>query len=91
MPIHRETKPSAGPNAGSEVRGKPRATPRAIPRGAAKSKGTPASAAQAAVRAAKVARAKRLIEDPNYPPPQVIQSVAQLLARNAKIAEDPSL
>ena len=66
-------------------------TPPADPRRVAKSKSTPARAAQAAVRAAKVARAKRLIEDPDYPPPQVIQSVARLLARNAKIAEDSSL
>ena len=84
MPIHRVTKPRVRSEAGSKVRGKPRARP-------ARRKPTPASAAQAAIRAAKVARAKRLIEDPDYPPPQVIQSVARLLARNAKIAEDPYL
>lgn len=83
MPIHRVTKPSPGAKAGPKVRGKTRSTPRARGRRAAKKKSN-----EAALRAARVARGKRLIEDPNYPSPAVIQSVARLLARNAEIADD---
>ena len=35
-----------------------------------------------AVRREKVARAKRLIQDPGYPPRQVLQAVARRLARD---------
>jgi hypothetical protein len=34
------------------------------------------------VRKLKVARAKKLLQDANYPSPEVIRSVADLLARN---------
>jgi hypothetical protein len=37
-----------------------------------------------AVRKGKVARARRLLEDPNYPPPKVLDSVARLLARHLR-------
>ena len=33
------------------------------------------------IRAAKVARARKLVADPNYPPKQVMEAVADLLAR----------
>ena len=45
----------------------------------------------AGVRAAKVARAKSLIQDPNYPSAEVIQTVARLLARNSKIGDNTYL
>ena len=48
-------------------------------------------AAWSGVRAAKVARAKALIQDPNYPPAEVIQTVARLLARNSKIVDNTYL
>ena len=35
-----------------------------------------------ALRKEKVARAKKLLRDANYPSPEVIRSVADLLARN---------
>lgn len=47
----------------------------------AHAKGTPGSDSKAAVRKDKVERARKLIADPGYPPPKVIQSVARLLAR----------
>ena len=33
------------------------------------------------IRAAKVARARKLVADPNYPPKKVMERVADLLAR----------
>ena len=33
------------------------------------------------IRAAKVARARKLVADPDYPPKQVLAAVADLLAR----------
>jgi hypothetical protein len=36
----------------------------------------------ASVRPEKIARAKRLVEDPSYPSPEVIDSVAGLLAKH---------
>jgi hypothetical protein len=33
------------------------------------------------IRAAEVARARKLVADPNYPPKQVMEAVADLLAR----------
>lgn len=32
----------------------------------------------------KLARAQQLVADPNYPPPEVIQSVAELLAKHLR-------
>ncbi|HEU0009880.1 MAG TPA: hypothetical protein VFT34_08700 [Verrucomicrobiae bacterium] len=37
-----------------------------------------------AVRKAKVARARRLLADPNYPSPKVLDSVARLLAKHLR-------
>ncbi len=37
-----------------------------------------------AIRPAKVARAKELVKDPNYPSAKVLRSVARLLARRYK-------
>ena len=37
-----------------------------------------------AVRQRKVERARQLLRDPNYPPPEVIDSVSQILARKLK-------
>jgi hypothetical protein len=39
------------------------------------------------VRPDKVARARQLIRDPNYPPPAVIAAVAEMLARKLKRAD----
>ena len=43
----------------------------------------PASARDSSqgVRASEVARARKLIADPNYPPKKVLQAVARVLAR----------
>jgi hypothetical protein len=40
-----------------------------------------ASPAEAGVRASEVARARRLLADANYPPPEVIEVIAGILAR----------
>ena len=64
---------------------KPRRRPRSDA-GSARSKRA-ASARKAgrdtsqSVRAAEVARAKKLAADPNYPPKKVLQAVARVLAR----------
>ena len=91
MPIHRVTKPSSRPIAEPKVRKKKRSTSRARARHVGKKKSSPVSEPQPAVRAAKVARGKRLVQDPDYPPPQVVQSVARLLARNSEILGDTYL
>ena len=89
MPIHRVTKPSSGPIAEPNVRKQKRAASRA--RDGGKKKSSPVREPHPAVRAAKVARGKRLVQDPDYPPPQVVQSVARLLARNSEILGDTYL
>lgn len=47
-------------------------------------KWAPAGKPWLAVRKGKVARARRLLRDSNYPPPEVLDSVARLLARHLK-------
>lgn len=37
-----------------------------------------------AVRKGRVARARKLLDDPNYPPPKVLESVARLLAKHLR-------
>jgi len=44
----------------------------------------PAGKPWLAVRKGKVARARRLIADPKYPSPKVLDSVARLLARHLR-------
>ena len=40
------------------------------------------------VRPDKVARGRQLIADPHYPPPEIMQRVAQVLAPNIQRSED---
>lgn len=47
-------------------------------------KSAPAGKPWLDVRKEKVARARRLVRDSNYPPPEVLDSVAGLLARHLK-------
>lgn len=42
------------------------------------------------VRPAKVAKAKQLLKNKQYPPPEVLNSVAHLLARNLRSGEELS-
>jgi hypothetical protein len=41
------------------------------------------------VRPAAVNRARKLLADPDYPPPQVIRQVAELLARHISADQQP--
>lgn len=43
---------------------------------------SPCAALRHTIREEKVAHAKRLVADPNYPPEEVIQSLTIVLARN---------
>ncbi len=44
----------------------------------------PAGKPWLAARKGKVARARRLLADPKYPPPKVLASVARLLAKHLR-------
>jgi hypothetical protein len=46
--------------------------------------------ADGTLRADQVARARKLIRDPHYPPPKVVRSVARVLARHWTAGKEPS-
>ena len=50
----------------------------------------PARKGDDTLRADKVAQARKLIRDPNYPPPKVVRSVARALARHWTAEPEPS-